>query len=511
MSQPITPAVTVHNRFDVLSPYGNGESSSLHLGQNNVAHRVSRDDFRNSSIDTKLLHMFDDLRFIRHEQVNNSLAINKFQYQIETYNERLNQVIQVTNIQSDIIKSMAYKSIDSEARDRRDNLLFRGFVENYGENCTEIIRTFLHNRLYINSSSMYIARAHRTGRRVPNKTYQNRPIIVKFRDFGDIEMIMTRVRMLKGTPFSIDYDYPPEIREARNNLWPRLKEIRRNNPRSRVNIVFPAKLIVDDRLEEDALPDWNKNVRANRLSMCDSLRYISSLRSGDAIQTLQQDPGLTHVQMTNTHAAPSYNGPPPPSQQPMWHSEVPMETQATAVPISDPSVSEEFSTAMTPMTPVSIPVAPSRENPIQVVQSDTEIISSNTVTLTDSASNLNDDGVLTNVSLGSDETVVKSVQADGTNPFVQPAASGANSGPVRGRPRVIRSEIRSNKRSNSAKPYRRNSTSRTRNDKHVTSPTDNVTENSRQPEQNQTPGKPVGDSIDPASGDGNQPSVNNNN
>ena len=48
-----------------------------------------------------------------------------------------------------------------------------------------------------------------------HKTFQNRPIIVNFRDFGETELVMSKVRMLKCSQFSVDYDYPRELQEAR--------------------------------------------------------------------------------------------------------------------------------------------------------------------------------------------------------------------------------------------------------------------------------------------------------
>ena len=76
-------------------------------------------------MDNKLIHMFDELRFIRQEQVNSSLAINSFHRQMNTVNEKLNKVIHVTNTQTDIMKTLAYKSVDMEPRSRRNNLIFR--------------------------------------------------------------------------------------------------------------------------------------------------------------------------------------------------------------------------------------------------------------------------------------------------------------------------------------------------------------------------------------------------
>ncbi|KAL4236783.1 hypothetical protein ACF0H5_005169 [Mactra antiquata] len=87
---------------------------------------------------------------------------------------------------------------------------------------------------------------------------------------------MSRVSFLKGTPFSIDYDFPKEIQEARARIWPKLKDLRREYPRSRVQIVYPAKLLHDGRVVCDELPEWNRYVNANRLETLSDISVIKS-------------------------------------------------------------------------------------------------------------------------------------------------------------------------------------------------------------------------------------------
>ena len=42
---------------------------------------------------------------------------------------------------------LAYKSIDSEGRQRRNNLIFYGIEEGYNENCSDVLSTFLGDKL----------------------------------------------------------------------------------------------------------------------------------------------------------------------------------------------------------------------------------------------------------------------------------------------------------------------------------------------------------------------------
>ena len=68
---------------------------------------------------------------------------------VSSLTEKVNRVIDASNAQNDFLKTVAYKSFDLEARARRNNLIFRGFAENYGENCLQILQDFLRNRLDI--------------------------------------------------------------------------------------------------------------------------------------------------------------------------------------------------------------------------------------------------------------------------------------------------------------------------------------------------------------------------
>ncbi|KAL4240640.1 hypothetical protein ACF0H5_001431 [Mactra antiquata] len=129
--------VPVKNRFEFF----NEKDSDLNndSGRHALSKQISRDEFVTCTMDDKLVYMFDELRFIRNEQLNNNLLINKFQSDMNQICEQVKQVIDVTNTHSNFMKTLAYKSIDIEARSRRNNLIFREFIENTGENCSNMI------------------------------------------------------------------------------------------------------------------------------------------------------------------------------------------------------------------------------------------------------------------------------------------------------------------------------------------------------------------------------------
>ena len=64
----------VQNRFDFLSERGTGGSHPVQSKNTDKVH-VSRQNFAQSSLDDKMLHIFDELRFVRDEQVNCSRGL----------------------------------------------------------------------------------------------------------------------------------------------------------------------------------------------------------------------------------------------------------------------------------------------------------------------------------------------------------------------------------------------------------------------------------------------------
>ncbi|KAH3698188.1 hypothetical protein DPMN_085707 [Dreissena polymorpha] len=126
----------IQNRYGVLSdpPNNVGENQS-----DQIVSQVPRQDFAQSSIDNKMVHMFEELRFIRNEQVYCSRKLTRLHDTVANVTDKLSQVVSTTNALTRFRKTLAYKSIDMEARARRNNLIFRGFIENYGENCTQVL------------------------------------------------------------------------------------------------------------------------------------------------------------------------------------------------------------------------------------------------------------------------------------------------------------------------------------------------------------------------------------
>ena len=68
-----------------------------------------------------------------------------------------------TDLNSERLDILAYKSIDTEARQRRNNLTFWGIPEVLNEDCMTVIKEFLCERFSLDPDTICIQRAHRIG------------------------------------------------------------------------------------------------------------------------------------------------------------------------------------------------------------------------------------------------------------------------------------------------------------------------------------------------------------
>ena len=287
-------AEQVGHDFDPETDYEGFELAGKRRRRNTSGH-----SFENVSVDNKLSIIFDELQYIKKgQEITQHMVKSAYELSKDSCT-KLNQVANVTNKHTDILKIIAYKSIDLEARSRRNNIVVWGFLETQNENCFELIRNFLRANLDVDSNSMYITRAHRLGPRRQGVQVHKRPIIVNFRDYCDVELIFSKANLLKNTNFSIDRDMPKEISDARKRLWPQFKSLKSANPRAKVHIQYPARLICDRNVIQDEFPDWHEIMSKSRLV---DLPYVDLVKTGPGPVILNS--GVTHCSpnMANTQS-----------------------------------------------------------------------------------------------------------------------------------------------------------------------------------------------------------------
>ena len=145
--------------------------------------RLSMDKFKGLDNDNKLESIFECLQNIK---FSNDNRLNNIEQSVRDLQD------QSSDTQAQL-KLLRYKSIDSEARSRRSNLIFRGIPEEVGEDSLAVLQRFIRDYLDIDTDEVYIHRAHRVGRlqtrigRGITPQQKHRPLIAAFRDFRDVE------------------------------------------------------------------------------------------------------------------------------------------------------------------------------------------------------------------------------------------------------------------------------------------------------------------------------------
>ena len=232
---------------------------------------VDLDTFCKMSPDQKLIALFTKLSTTENK-------VNSLSSVMSPVYEKVDILEDCVNIHARKLKMLSYRSLDLEARSRRNNLVFRGLCDVQNENCTGMIIDFLLEEMQIEITLNDIVRAHRLGSLQRYKSrfqVTKRPIIVAFKEYSLVERIMGNLRSLWGKDYRVEKDFPSEIAEARKNLWPKLKAEKAKNPRCRISIGYPAKLIKNNRVIADEFPDWRKVLRTSRV------QGFESTESGD--------------------------------------------------------------------------------------------------------------------------------------------------------------------------------------------------------------------------------------
>lgn len=266
-------SITTQNRFadlgqdDTVSEHENGgdvvfpgewqkivNSRKRQKISSSGSENINIDDYKSLSLDDKLAVMYVEIS-------SNKTQMSEIGNKLDTCLKMGDSLKSIENKVDSFEARMTlleYKSLDIEARSRRHNLLFSGFTESRNENCKTLISLLARETLQIDKD-IVIDRAHRLGR---FKQGQKRSVIVAFRDYSDVELVLSKANKLKGSEYSINRDFPKEIANARRSLWGEYKDLKRQCPSSKINLVYPAKIVQDGRVVRDCFPNWD-NIMSN--------------------------------------------------------------------------------------------------------------------------------------------------------------------------------------------------------------------------------------------------------
>ena len=140
--------------------------------------------------------------------------------------KHLEDQVQSLKIQN---KALNQRLNDLENYSRRDNIVISGLKEESNENCKDLFKLMVREKLQIHER-IEVVRVHRLGK----ADHGQRPLIARLRYYDDKELIMSKTGMLKGSGIYFNDDLCPESNRNRSSLVPVWKELKKVDNRTRL-------------------------------------------------------------------------------------------------------------------------------------------------------------------------------------------------------------------------------------------------------------------------------------
>ena len=122
------------------------------------------------------------------------------------------------------------KIVESEDWSRRNNLHIDGITEKENktwDDCEQEVQSLIKDKLGI-AENIVTERAHRIKKKENSKNPgKHRTIICQFLNYNDKTNILKNAKKLKGKNIFINEDFSQETMELRNELWEKVKNVRR--------------------------------------------------------------------------------------------------------------------------------------------------------------------------------------------------------------------------------------------------------------------------------------------
>ncbi|CAG2247635.1 unnamed protein product [Mytilus edulis] len=208
-----------------------------------------------SSIDARLGGIENRFSRMENEIVQMKNDVNRLENRVkgtECNNSELSERLNYIEMERDHIKQENYdlreRVVEMQARSMRENLLFGGIEEDTCEKedrdniqTEKVLQKFIKEKLNILDNIKF----HVVHRLRPRQDGKPRTIVAKFERRKDRDRVLKAARdNLKDTHYSIYEQFPNEIMERRNILWPIFKREQRAGRRVRFK---EDKLYVDGR------------------------------------------------------------------------------------------------------------------------------------------------------------------------------------------------------------------------------------------------------------------------
>lgn len=244
----------------MASPDGKGSDKPVlpqewsKLSQDEKLDRLMEKLMTIDDINTKVNTLIDE----REGQIGTDLLLLKIST-LEGKNMRLEREVE----------RLSNKVEDLQWRDMQENIIFYNIPESIGENCEDLIVSFLIDEMKIEVGNIYskenptgevrIDVAHRMGKKMASST-KHRPIVVKFVTRKGKQYVMKHARNLRGQQYGVSEQLPPQMRERKSAQYEEMKQLRQSNSELGHKIHFVKdKLmhnnqVVQNKFEQNKLP-----------------------------------------------------------------------------------------------------------------------------------------------------------------------------------------------------------------------------------------------------------------
>ena len=158
--------------------------------------------------------------------------------------EQTATAVGTTTIHSNVCKAheeLKATVIDMQCRSMKNNLIFRGIHEISDENTEYRLRNFINDMMEI-PKYLEFGNVHRFGKRQGRKP---RPIVARFLYHDELVMVKNAGSTLRNTNFSVNEQFPPEIEQKRQKLYPVASHYRRSGHSTKL---VRDKLFIDGQL-----------------------------------------------------------------------------------------------------------------------------------------------------------------------------------------------------------------------------------------------------------------------
>ena len=162
---------------------------------------------------------------------------------VKKENEDLKEeLLELKRLNSELKEEM----LDMKSRNMRDNLLFTNIdeAENERNDTEDVLSDWLEK--YMGITNISFERVHRLQNKPMKQGEDKKPhtIVAKFTFFKDRERVRKSGRRLKGTKFGMHEQFPKEVEQRRQPLYPLLRQARRDKKRA---TIVKDRLFVDGK------------------------------------------------------------------------------------------------------------------------------------------------------------------------------------------------------------------------------------------------------------------------